>query len=112
MSHKASQVHSKSVSAVRNISVSFAEPLDAGETLTGTPTAVEETTSDLTIASVAVSTSILTIDGNSVAIGEAITFNVTGGLAGREYAINITCGTTSTPAQTLTGEVTLCIDAD
>lgn len=87
---------------VRNCAVSFAEQLDAGETLTGTPTIAEQTTTDLTISSAVVSTTALTINGVSVAIGEAVQFKVSGQLTTHTpYKLKITTTTTSTPAQTL-----------
>lgn len=87
---------------VRNCAVSFAEQLDAGEALTGTPTVQEQTTTDLTIASVAVSTTVLAINGVSVAVGEAVQFKVSGQLTTHTpYKLKITATTNSTPAQTL-----------
>ena len=87
--------------------VSFQGKLDSGELLTGTPTVVEVTTSDLTLANKAVSTAALTIDGVSNAIGEAVQFSITGGTAGTTYTINIQVGTDATVAQTLETNVTL-----
>lgn len=96
----------------RNFAVSFGDVVDSGELLTGTPTVAEETTSDLTIANKAVNTAALTINGKSVAIGQAVQFKVSGQLAtgtvrGDEsiatgnYEIKITVSTDATPAQTL-----------
>lgn len=99
------------VGETRLFSVSFAGKLSTSETLTGTPTVTEQTTSDLTIANKAVSTTALTIDGETVAIGEAVQFTVAGQLAANSpYTVAITCGTTSTPAQTLKGYVTFLVD--
>ena len=81
--------------------VSFAETLDTSETLTGTPTVVEVTTSDLTIGDVAVSSAALDILGESVAAAEAITFSVSGQEAGQIYRVRVTATTTSTVARTL-----------
>ncbi len=85
----------------RAVKVSFADDLDSGELLTGTPTVAEITTSDLTLANKAVSTGSLTILGKTVATGAAVQFTVTGGTAGTTYEVKITCGTDATPAQTL-----------
>ena len=98
----------------RNFAVSFAGELDSGEVLTGTPTVAEQTTSDLTIENKAVNTAALTINGKTVAIGNAVQFKVSAQLAAgseREdesvatgtYKIKITVGTDATPAQTLIG---------
>lgn len=82
-------------------SVDFSGILDSGESLSGTPTVVEVTTSDLTIASESVSSSALTINGKSVTAGQAVQFKVSGqAIANSPYTIKITCGTDSTPVQT------------
>lgn len=108
----APQIQCKTASESRNVAVSFQGKLDSGELLTGTPTVTEVTTSDLTLSSKAVSTTALTIDGVSNAVGEAVTFNVSGGTAGETYTIFISAGTNSTPAQTLISNVTLEVTAD
>ena len=84
----------------RNGAVSFADQLDSGEVLTGTPTIEEQTSSDLTISNAAVSTAVQTINGLSVAIGEAVQFTVSG-MTASKYTLKITATTDSTPAQTL-----------
>jgi len=90
----------------RNFAVSFANVLDSGESLTGTPTVAEQTSSDLSIANKVVSTAVLTINNKSVAVGAAVQFKVTGQLTTRSpYTIKITVSTDATPAQTLIGFV-------
>ncbi len=75
--------------------VSYADVLDSGETLTGTPTVAEVTTTDLTITAKAVSTAALTINGVGVAIGAAVQFKVAGQLITHTpYTIKITVSTT------------------
>jgi len=108
----APQLQTKTVSGVRNVAVSFSNMLDSGELLTGTPTIAEVTTTDLTLGSKAVSTAILTINGESTPIGEAVQFNVSGGTANVTYQIKITVGTDASPAQTLLGIVKLTVLAD
>lgn len=89
------------VGAAPNVSVSFVDVLDDGELLTGTPTVAEQTTSDLTIVNKAVNTAALVINGESVAIGQAVQFHVSGQLAANSpYKIKITVSTSATPAQT------------
>ena len=103
----------KSVSGTRNVAVSFADMLDSSELLSGTPTIAEQTTSDLTLGSKLVSTAILTINSVSVAIAEAVQFNIIGGtVANSPYSIQISVDTDSTPAQTLIGTVVLTVIAD
>lgn len=103
----------KSVSGTRNVAVSFADMLDDSELLTGTPTITEQTTSDLTLSNKVVNTAQLTINSVTVAIGEAVQFNVTGGtVANSPYSIKISVATDATPAQTLIGTVVLTVIAD
>ena len=56
-------------------------------------------------ANKAVRTEALTINGATVAIGEAVQFTITGGTAGQLYAVTIVVGTDSTPAQTISRDV-------
>ena len=82
---------------VRNLAIDLTQLLDTGETLSGTPTLTEQTTSDLTFAAVAVNTATLSIlDDAGVAIGAAVEARVSGGVAGREYEIHLAVGTTAT----------------
>lgn len=75
------QVGCKPASAALNAAVDFTDMLDAGEALTGTPTVVEVTTSQLTLDNKAVSTGALTINNRAVAIGDAVQFRVSSGSA-------------------------------
>ena len=97
----------KRAGATRLVSVSLTGQLDSGELLTGTPTIVEVTTTDLTLSNKAVSTAELTISGRTVAIGQAVQFKVVGGTAGTKYTIRITVATDSSPAQSLELDLTL-----
>jgi hypothetical protein len=84
-----------SVGDVEKGAVSFADKLDSGETLTGTPTVTEVTTTDLTLAGKAVSTTSLTILGETVAAGEAVQFTVSGQQAATIYTISVSATTTA-----------------
>lgn len=112
MSIEVQEVQSKAKSGARNAAVSFKGKLDSGELLTGTPTAVEMATSDLTISNVGVSTKALTINDSTVSIGEAVQFKVVGGIPGRIYRIRVTGPTDSTPAQSLVTIVRVKVIAD
>lgn len=112
MPNTAPQRHTKSVSELRNVAIDCRGLLDTGELLTGTPTIVEVTTTDLTLSSKAVNGSSLTINGEVCIAGQALTFRVAGGVAGSSYVIRATVGTTSTPAQTLVIAVRLTVEAD
>lgn len=95
-------------SAVRNGAVDFKNQLDSGELLTGAPTVTEQTpggSPGLTITNTAVNTSALTLNGDSVAVGQAVQFKVTDIVAGTMYMLKISANTDSTPAQTLIGYV-------
>lgn len=94
------QIPTKTVNEVRNAAVSFAATLDDSELLTGTPT-VTATPSGLTFASPKVNTAAIEVEGQSVAIGKAAQFSVSGGEHGKTYVIRVSVGTTATPAQTL-----------
>lgn len=112
MIHKAPQIHTKTVSANRNIAFAFDDVLDSGELLTGTPTILEVTTTDLTITNKTVSTAELTIDDIATPLGEAVQCHITGGVANTTYEVLITVTTDSTPAQTLNGKFVLKVIAD
>jgi len=112
----APQRQCKTASEVRNVVCSFANKLDSGELLTGTPTVVEVTTANLALSNKATNSAAITLfaDGRpvTVAIGQAVQFNVVGGTAGTEYTIRISCGTDASPAQTLYGSIKLRVIAD
>ena len=101
MSILAPQIQVKTEDEIRNVAVDFTNKLDSGELLDGTPTVALESGSGLTFDDETVSVAALTILGRTVAIGMAVQFSVTGGTAGTQYRIVVTCGTNATPAQTL-----------
>jgi len=103
----AKEIRRKTVSEVRNVSVSFVDVLDSGELLTGTPTitATMATGSTVTIANAVVSTAVLTINGATVSAGKAIQFTISTGSSGVTYTVNIQCGTDA--SQTLEAEVVI-----
>ena len=80
--------------------VDFGPWLDSGEKLTGTPTVAEVTTTDLTINTVAVSTSPLTILDEGVSIGEAVQWLVSGQQSSTSYRLRVTATTDASPART------------
>ena len=90
------------------VSVSFKDHLDSGELLTGTPTVVEVTTTDLTLGSKQVNTTAYTDKWNaSIAIGQAVQFSVTGGSSGTTYTIRITVSTDAAIARTFVRDIKL-----
>jgi len=97
------------LSEVRLCSVSFDGKLDAGESLTGTPSV--DSVTGLTFSNESVSTSALTIDGATVSAGRALQFKVTASAIGI-YTIPVSCGTDSTPAQTLRAKLPLIVESD
>lgn len=105
---RATETRSKHPSEVRNISISFVNVLDSGESLTGTPT-LSATPSGLTFASAQTNAAAVTINGVSVAIGKAVLARVSGGSSGITYKCEASCGTTATPAQTIIVEFDLTV---
>lgn len=112
MANTAPQRHTKSVSEARNVSIDMRGVLDVGELLTGTPTIVEVTTTDLTLANKAVNGSTLTINGNACLAGQAVTFKVSGGVAGTTYTIRITVSSNASVPQTFVVAIVLQVIAD
>lgn len=100
------------VGEVNGFSASFVGKLDSGELLTGTPTVVEVTSTDLTITNKVVNSVALTINNKTVAIGNAVQFKVTGHLlATLNYTIKITVVTDSSPARTKIGYFKFKVEA-
>lgn len=104
----APQVHDKAPTEVRNVGVDFTDDLASAELLTGTPTVTSDLTG-LTFTSPTVLTVATVINGRSVAIGKGITVSVSGGTEGDDHLLTITCGTNSTPAETVVGTCRLRI---
>lgn len=110
MTTLAPQRQTMSAGETRLVSVDFTGKLDGGELLTGAVTTAISP-SGPTISNAAVSMSALTINGETVAIGQAVQFKITGTTAGTTYAVTITVATNSTPAETLQGAVIIVVDA-
>jgi hypothetical protein len=114
---KAEERPYKTVSEVRNFAVSFHKKLDSGELLTGTPVALEVTTSDLTLSNKSRNSSEMKIyDRNggelTVAANKVVTFTVAGGSVNKAYKVKISCATDATNAQTLYGDIEFGVVAD
>jgi len=92
----AHQQHDILAGESRIISFDCRGVLDAGETLTGTPTVAEVGTADLSFSSESVSTAVLTINGVSVGMGLAAQclVNASGAEEGL-YTLVITCSTSA-----------------
>jgi hypothetical protein len=93
MTIKAKQVQRKSSGETMQVRVSFDELLVDSDVLTGTPTAVEVTTTDLTISSVETNDAAVTILGKTIPIANAVMFLCAGGTEGTTYTIKITVST-------------------
>jgi hypothetical protein len=96
----APQVHTKTKSEVVSCSVGFLGKLDAGELLSGAPTVVEVTSTDLTIDNVSANPSTVVIDRETHLANQAVQFRVAGGVAYKRYRIRVSCGTNASPANT------------
>jgi len=103
---KAPQIPTMNPAATKNAAISFDGELEAGESLTGTPT-VTATPDGLTIDNKRVSTGELEINDQAVAAGRAVQFRVSGDPG--TYEIRAVCGTTSSPAQTLVVDCVLTV---
>lgn len=110
MTSTAPQIQTMSAAETRLVSVDFSGKLDSGELLTGTVTTTVSPTGP-TISNAAVNSTTLTINGESVAAGQAVQFKITGVTAATEYVVTLTVATDSTPAETLTGAVAIKVDA-
>lgn len=110
MTSTAPQRQTMSAGETRLVSVDFTGKLDSGELLTGAVTTAISP-SGPTISNAAVSTAELTINGETVAIGQAVQFKITSVTAGTTYTVTVTVGTDSTPAETLQGAVMIVVDA-
>lgn len=100
------QRHSLSVGTTRLVRVDATSDLDDGASFTGTPTVAEVTTTALTLANKTVTSASYTDNsGATVAAGKAVQFTVAGGVAGTQYRVRVSCGTDSSPAETLVYDV-------
>lgn len=98
---------SKKAGETRTIVVPFIDKLIAEETLTGTPTVVETSASDLTITDVSVTGLDWIIRGQTVKAGTAVQFSVSGGTTRTDYTIRVTAVSNTSPIQTLIEDMRL-----
>lgn len=106
MSVAAAQVHEVNVGYASNVAVGF-DGLPSGVLLTGTPTVVEQGTTDLTISTILVNNTTVTVFGVDYPAGTAVTFHVTGGTANTTYTMRVTVSTDASPADTFVGDCKL-----
>ena len=104
------EVGRKSPGDTAAVAMDFTPLLRSGELLTGTPTVAEVTTTDLTIANVGLNSSTIEVNGASVAANGAVQCTVAGGTAATKYTVRITCGTDTSPAQTLVRDGTFFVE--
>jgi len=102
-------IRSKASTETRTISCDYTAKLDEGESLTGTPTIAEVTTTDLTITGAQLNSGSLTINNETVAASKAVQCQVAGGTSGSTYSIKITVSTdaSSPGAQTFVDTIKL-----
>lgn len=100
--------YSKTVLEEINIAIDCTIGLDDGETITGTPTV---SVSGLTVDTIAVNAAAIEVDGKTVAIGKAITANVTGGTAGTTYEPKFTAATSGGQSRVIRN-VKIAVQAD
>jgi hypothetical protein len=89
----AQQYRDLHVGGIRNVAVDFTGVLDASELLTGTPT-VTDSSGELAIGGVQVSSVAMLINGVSVPAGRAVAFSVERGAAPEgDYELDILAAT-------------------
>ena len=107
------QRHTISRGETVNVAVSMIGLLDPGELLTGTPTVLEVTTSDLTLGSKVVNTTAITVNDVLNIVGQVVRFTAAPiSTALGSYVVTITCGTNATPPQTRKANIKLTVVAD
>ncbi len=89
--------------------ISFGEKLDDLEVLTGTPTASEVGSSDLTLSDVGLNPADQTIRGQKILANKGVQFLVAGGTARKDYTIRLTASTDGSPSQTLIYDVRMSV---
>lgn len=97
----------KRAAETRTIVVPFIDRLRGLEALTGTPTAEELQSTDLTIADVALTTEDKVIRGQTIPPLKAVQFSVSGGDAREDYTIRVTATGDTSPLQTLIEDMRL-----
>jgi len=108
MPTQAPQIGQLLIGEVANVAIDCSGFLDSGETITGTVTVEEQSTSDLTISSEQVNGSTITINGASVSAGYAVQCRVdTTGASAREYSLMVSVVTSA--GQTRKGLVALVV---
>lgn len=112
MDNIAPQIGKLTVGAAKTLAIDFSGQLESGELLTGTPTLVmcsPGSPNEITLSNVAVNTATLSINGSSVVAGKAVQALATGVTKGK-YMLKATCGSDSTPAQTLIGYINVTVN--
>jgi len=109
---KLDQIQRMSVGDTEMAAIDYQDHLDAGELLTGTPTILEQGSTDLTLGNKVVSTAALTILGSTVSIGQAVQFSVTGSSnsTGKLYEVRVTTVSDSTVARTFVRDLRILFD--
>lgn len=101
------QIQQKRSNETRNAAVDFTNVLPSGISLTGTPTVTEQTTSDLTVASVALGTGSRVINGTTVETSKWVSFSVAGGNSGQSYTLDVSATSAESPAETYHQHITI-----
>jgi len=97
------------VGETNNVIVAF--DLQVGETLTSITEIVELVTDHLAITDARINTVVLYTDGQTINVGKAVQFTVSGQLvAGSPYTIRVTVQSSGTPAQTRVKGVKLLVE--
>jgi hypothetical protein len=101
------QIQQKRANETRNVAVDFTNVLPEGYTLTGTTTATEQTTSDLTIASVSIGSGSRVINNKTVDADKWVSFSIAGGTTGKSYTLDVSTNSNESPAETYHQHITI-----
>ncbi len=95
MSITAPQIQTKHPDEDVAVTCNFQHLLDTGETLVGTPTVTEETSSGITVGASVVTPTDMSINNSTVSAGLAAQVRISGGTAGAWCTLKISVVTSS-----------------
>lgn len=100
-----------SVGDTELVSINYTDHLNASEVLTEPVTVEEVYSNDLTLGTAKVNTATYVEEATeeTVAVGTAVQFTVTGGGADQIYTIRVTVTTNSSPARTFVRDIELLV---
>lgn len=98
-----------SVGDFERAEIDFSSWLGSLELLSGSPTATEVTSTDLTISAVQINSVTLSILGTDVAPYCAVIFRISGQKTGRKYTIRLTAQSDASPARVCVRDLVISV---